>query len=254
MVVVGVQNIKFSYAKDEVLKRISFDVQEGKFVSIIGPNGSGKTTLLKNICRLLSPSEGQIEIRNRSLKQYKAKSLAKTIAVVHQGASSAFDFNVGEVVLMGRYPHLKRLESESMKDMTIAETAMHQTETFHLREKTLHSISGGERQRVMIARALAQEPELLLLDEPISHLDIKFQLEILKLCKSLNETKGLTILTTLHDINLASRFSDVIIMMKNGNIHMMGTPNEVVNAENIKAVYDVDVLVVEKPYPMIIPV
>lgn len=250
---IGVESVKFSYGKEEVLKRISFEVSQGGFVSIIGPNGSGKTTLLKNICKLLHPSSGQIEIKNEALKSYKSKNLARTMAVVHQGASSEFDFNVGEVVLMGRYPHLSRLQTESLKDMAIAEQAMHQTETFHLREKTLHSISGGERQRVMIARALAQEPELLLLDEPISHLDIKFQLEILRLCKSLNESKGLTILTTLHDINLASRFSDMIIMMKNGSIHKMGAPEDVVTAENIKAVYDVQVVVVMKPYPMIIP-
>lgn len=251
---VGVDNLRFSYGKDEVLKRISFEVKNGKFVSVIGPNGSGKTTLLKNLCKLLDPAEGRIDIKNESIKRYKSKQLAKTMAVVHQGTSNAFDFNVGEVVLMGRYPHLDKLKSESRADMTIAEQAMHVTGTFHLKEKTLQSISGGERQRVMIARALTQEPELLLLDEPISHLDIKYQLEILKLCKTLNTSKGLTILTTLHDINLASRFSDMIIMMKSGKIHMIGRPEDVVTTENIKAVYDVDVVVVNKPYPMIIPV
>lgn len=251
---IRVENVRFSYDRDEVLKHISFEVERGKFVSVIGPNGSGKTTLLKNICKLLSPSEGRIDIGREPIKTFKSKRLAKTMAVVHQGANSTFDFNVGEVVLMGRYPHLEKLKSESYSDMAIAERAMHQTETYHLREKTLHSISGGERQRVMIARALTQEPELLLLDEPISHLDIKFQLEILKLCKTLNQSKGLTILTTLHDINLASRFSDLIIMMKSGKIVKIGRPEEVVTSENIKAVYEIDVVVVNKPYPMIIPV
>lgn len=251
---VSVENLRFSYGRDEVLRRISFEVERGKFVSVIGPNGSGKTTLLKNLSKLLNPAEGHIEIKNESIKRYKSRQLAKTMAVVHQGTSNAFDFNVGEVVLMGRYPHLEKLKSETREDMTIAEQAMQLTGIYHLREKTLQSISGGERQRVMIARALTQEPELLLLDEPISHLDIKYQLEILKLCKALNTSKGITVLTTLHDINLASRFSDMIIMMKSGKIHKMGRPEEVVTSENIRAVYDVDVVVVNKPYPMIIPV
>jgi len=248
---IQVNTLKFSYGKEEILKQISFEVNKGSFVSVIGPNGSGKTTLLKNLCKLLNPAEGQIIIDRKNLTQYRSKPLAKTIAVVHQGANSTFDFNVGEVVLMGRYPYLNRFQSESLEDLEIAKMAMHQTETFHLKDKNLHGISGGERQRVMIARALTQQPDLLLLDEPISHLDIKFQLEILKLCKSLNQTKSLTIFTTLHDINLASRFSDFIIMMKEGRIVKMGTPLEVITVENIKYVYDVDVEIVMKPYPMI---
>ena len=248
---IQVDTLKFSYGKEEILKQISFEVSKGSFVSVIGPNGSGKTTLLKNLCKLLNPDEGHIAIDQKNLTHYKAKPLAKTVAVVHQGANSTFDFNVGEVVLMGRYPYLKRFQSESSEDLEIANKAMHQTETFHLRDKNLHGISGGERQRVMIARALTQQPDLLLLDEPISHLDIKFQLEILKLCKSLNQTKALTIFTTLHDINLASRFSDFIIMMKEGRIVKMGTPKDVITIENIKYVYDVDVEIVLRPYPII---
>lgn len=248
---IHVDALKFSYGKEEILKQISFEVNKGSFVSVIGPNGSGKTTLLKNLCKLLSPNEGQVEINGKNLMHYKPKPLAKTVAVVHQGANSTFDFNVGEVVLMGRYPYLKRFQSESSVDLEIAKMAMDQTEVSHLKDKNLHGISGGERQRVMIARALTQQPELLLLDEPISHLDIKYQLEILKLCKSLNQTKAITIFTTLHDINLASRFSDFIIMMKEGRIVKMGTPQEVITIENIKFVYDVDVEIVMKPYPSI---
>ncbi len=251
---IQVEALKFNYGNDEILRQISFQVKKGSFVSIIGPNGSGKTTLLKNLCKLLKPNDGNIDIEGEKLHHYKTRSLAKKVAVVHQGASSEFDFNVGEVVLMGRYPYLNRFQSESNADMEIATGAMHQTDTFHLKDKNLHGISGGERQRVMIARALTQEPDLLLLDEPISHLDIKYQLEIMKLCKMLNETKQLTILTTLHDINLASRYSDIIIMMKDGKIVYSGTPNEVITSENIKKVYDVDVSITMKPYPMIVPI
>lgn len=250
---VGVHQLSFSYGKQEVLKKIQIEVEKGKFVSIIGPNGSGKTTLLKNICKLLTPDAGQVTLSNQHIKKIGIKDLAKKMAVVHQGAHSAFDFNVGEVVLMGRYPHLAKFQSESAEDMMIAENAMRQTETIQLKDKTLYSISGGERQRVMIARALAQEPDLLLLDEPISHLDIKHQIEIMKLCRHLNSTKGLTVLATLHDINLASRFSDYIVMMKKGEVYMMGHPQVVINPETIKAVYDIDVVVVNPMYPMIIP-
>lgn len=250
---VGVQQLSFSYGKQEVLKKIQIEVDKGQFVSVIGPNGSGKTTLLKNICKLLTPNSGQINLENERIKKMGIKNLAKKMAVVHQGAHSAFDFNVGEVVLMGRYPHLAKFQSESAADMAIAENAMRQTETIHLKDKTLYSISGGERQRVMIARALAQEPQLLLLDEPISHLDIKHQIEIMKLCRQLNHDKGLTVLATLHDINLASRFSDYVVMMKKGEVYRMGKPLDVINPENIKAVYDIDVVVVNHTYPMIVP-
>lgn len=251
---IHVSDLMFSYGADEVLHQIAFDVHKGGFVSIIGPNGSGKTTLLKNLCKLLKPDSGHIEIDKNLIKSYKPKHLAQKMAVVHQGTESTFDFNVGEVVLMGRYPYLSKFQSESVHDMQIAENAMIQTEIMHLKDKSLQSISGGERQRVMIARALAQEPNLLLLDEPISHLDIKYQMEILKLCKNLNADRALTILTTLHDINLASRFSDTIIMMKAGKIKFIGKPSEVITAENIKDVYDVEVTVTLSPYPMIIPV
>ena len=251
---IQVESLNFRYGKEEILKKLNFEVGKGRFVSIIGPNGSGKTTLLKNLCKLLKPESGSIEIDRSQIDTYKSKHLAQTMAVVHQGAISEFDFNVGEVVLMGRYPYLNKFQSESAEDYKIANNAMHQTETYHLREKSLHGISGGERQRVMIARALTQEPDLLLLDEPISHLDIKFQLEIMKLCKQLNLDKQITILTTLHDINLASRFSDIIIMMKDGEIFTSGKPAEVITAANIKSVYDVDVTISNNPHPMIIPI
>lgn len=251
---IQVEHLDFKYGQEPILKQLEFKVKKGSFVSIIGPNGSGKTTLLKNLCKILKPDSGVIEVDHTKLDHYKSKHLAKKMAVVHQGAMSEFDFNVGEVVLMGRYPYLNKFQSESAEDYQIANHAMEQTETYHLREKSLHGISGGERQRVMIARALTQQPDILLLDEPISHLDIKYQVEIMKLCKQLNQEKDITVLTTLHDINLASRFSDVIIMMKDGKIFTSGTPEQVITIENIKAVYDIDVEVSNLPHPMIIPV
>lgn len=249
-----IDQLDFSYGKEEILSDISFDIQKGSFVSVIGPNGSGKTTLLKNMCKLLDPNSGNIKLEHKAINSYKAKHMAQKVAVVHQETNTDFDFNVGEVVLMGRYPYLKRFQNEGSHDLEIAVKSMQQTQTYHLKDKTLLSISGGERQRVMIARALTQEPEVLLLDEPISHLDIKYQMEILNLCKDLNQSQNLTVFTTLHDINLASRFSKVIIMMKDGKVFKIGTPENVITTENIKAVYDIEVEIVNHSYPMIHPI
>lgn len=242
-----IKDLRFKYSTEDVLKMISFDIPKGSFVSILGPNGSGKTTLLKSVSHLVRPQEGTIHINNKSLREYHHKELARTIAVVHQNQPTEFDFTVEDVVLMGRYPHLRQFQSESSKDQEVARTAMKLTATTHLKDKNLKHISGGERQRVMIARALAQETETLLLDEPISHLDIKYQLEILKVCQSLSKEKKMTIVTTLHDINMAARFSDYIILMREGKIVEMGSPEAVITPENIASVYDVEALVSRTP-------
>lgn len=243
--VIQIENLKFKYEEEFVLKLVNLVVQKGSFVSIIGPNGSGKTTLLKNICNLLRPNEGAVIVKDEQVSNVKPRTLAKTMAVVHQNASIEFDFKVEDVVLMGRFPYLGRFQSETHNDLEIAKNAMELTSTDHLKHKNIKAISGGERQRVMIARALTQEPEILLLDEPISHLDIKHQLDILKLCKELNHEKELTILTTLHDINLAMRYSDYIVLMNQGEIVTVGKPVDVVTIENIKKVYEIDVKIVE---------
>lgn len=253
---IKVENLNFKYDEEAILKFINLKVDKGSFVSILGPNGSGKTTLLKNICHLLKPQQGHVSIEDRRLDNFKNKDLAKEMAVVHQNTNPEFDFNVEDVVLMGRFPYVKRFQSETDRDMEIALEAMKQTATLHLKHKTIRGISGGERQRVMIARALTQEPHILLLDEPISHLDIKYQMDILKLCKSLNQEKNLTIVTTLHDINLALRFSDYIILMNKGEIVNMGKPFDVLTSDSIKMVYEVDVEILRPEhlhYPVVIP-
>lgn len=254
MSALSVKEISFKYGMEDVLRTISLKISSGQLVSILGPNGSGKTTLLKNLCNILEPYEGKIDIHEQSIDKYSYKELAKKVAVVHQSAVHDFEFSVEEVVLMGRYPYLKPFQSENADDYKISEEAMRKTSTYHLRHKSIKAISGGERQRVMIARALTQQTDILMLDEPISHLDIKYQIEILKLCKTLNREKKLTIVTTLHDINLAARFSDYIILMKDGAIVKYGKPEEVITTENILKVYELDVeLFMRHSYPMIIP-
>jgi len=253
---IQVKALNFKYNIDDVLKQISLEINEGGFISILGPNGSGKTTLLKNICSILKPTEGEIDIYGKTIKAYKHKELAKILAVVHQNSEISFDFTVEEIVTMGRHPHVNKFQGESKMDKAIVERSLKLTETYHLKSKYIQNISGGERQRVMIARALCQQPQILLLDEPISHLDIKYQLEIMKLCRTLNDNK-MTILTTLHDINMASRFSDTIVLMKLGEIIEIGSPKKVLTAENIKYVYDVDVEVInvnKGSMPIIYPI
>lgn len=252
-----VENLTFKYDSDEVLRNIDIDIPKGSFVSILGPNGSGKTTLLKNICNILRPDNGKIIINDKNVANIKYKELAKIIAVVHQSSDIQFDFSVFDVVLMGRFPYIGRFKSESKKDIDIAKEAMINTGIWELRDKGINEISGGEKQRVMIARALAQQPEILILDEPISNLDIKYQVGILELCKRLNRENKLTIIMTLHDINLAGRYSDYLILLDKGKIKTMDTPERVLTPENISNVYDIKVDILKRngdKTPYIIPV
>ncbi|WIV11815.1 ABC transporter ATP-binding protein [Proteiniborus sp. MB09-C3] len=253
---VVIERLTFKYDTDEILKSIDIDIPKGSFVGILGPNGSGKTTLLKNICNILKPNDGKIIVNNKNVSNIKYKELAKIIAVVHQTTDIQFDFSVFDVVLMGRFPYLNRFQSEGKKDIDIAKEAMLSTGTWELRDKSINEISGGERQRVMIARALTQQPEILILDEPISHLDIKYQVGILDLCKKLNTQNKLTVIMTLHDINLAGRYSDYLVLLDKGQIKIMDTPEKVLTQENISNVYDVKVDILKRngdKTPYIIP-
>lgn len=240
---IKVQNLSFNYGANIVLKDINTIIKKGSFVSILGPNGSGKTTILKNICSILKPKKGVILVNDKDVNMMRPKSIAKVMAVVHQGNECDFDFTVHDIVLMGRFPYQRRFKSENKEDLDIVEKSMRATQVWDFREKSIFEISGGERQRVMIARALAQQPRILLLDEPVSQLDIKHQINIMNICRKLNRDNEMTIVTTLHDINLAARYSDTIILMKKGKIEAVGSPQEVLTASNIKKVYGVDVKV-----------
>lgn len=254
--IVKIKDLQFKYDETDILKHINLDVPQGSFLSILGPNGSGKTTLLKNICNLLHPEKGSILIEEKDVEKIKYKKLAQMIAVVHQGTDVQFDFSVHDVVMMGRFPYLKRFQSEGQKDEEIVQKAMENTSTWGLKDKSINEISGGERQRVLIARALTQQPRVLILDEPISHLDIKYQIEILDLCKRLNKEQGITVITTLHDMNMASRYSDYIVLLQNGKIREMDIPENVLTEKNIQEVYGVKVELFRKndnERPIIIP-
>jgi iron complex transport system ATP-binding protein len=244
---IEVDSIFFRYHQEWVLQKISFQVKKGEFIGVIGPNGSGKSTLLKILYRLLTPQRGEVLYDLLSLKKMSRKEIAKKIAVVAQETYPIFPFRVIEIVLMGRSPSLGPQMFESQRDLDIAKKAMEWTEILPIADRSIDELSGGERKRVFIARALAQEPEMILLDEPTSNLDIHHQVEFLDLVLSLNREKGLTILMASHDLNLASEYCDRLIFLQNGKIYKMGSPEEVMTRENIEKVYGCEVWVDRNP-------
>jgi len=244
---IEVNTMFFRYHQDWVLQDISFQVRKGEFVGVIGPNGSGKTTLLKILYRLFSPQQGEVLYENFSLKKMTRKEIAKKIAVVAQETYPAFPFRAIEMVLMGRSPYLGHLMFESPHDLEIVKKAMEWTEILPIAERPIDELSGGERKRVFIARALAQEPEVVLLDEPTANLDIHHQAEFLDLILSLNREKGLTILMASHDLNLASEYCDRLILLRHGKVDQIGSPEEVMTRENIEKVYGCEVWVDRNP-------
>jgi iron complex transport system ATP-binding protein len=247
MSIVKLEKIGFRYNDQWVLKNVSFEVNEAEFIGILGPNGSGKTTMLNVIDGILIPQEGEIWINGKSCKTLKRNALAKAIAVVPQESLMIFPFTVQEIVLMGRSPHLGKWRFEGETDFRIAHEAMKMTDTFHLMNRSMNALSAGERQRVLIARALAQHPQIMLLDEPTAFLDIRHQIDFFDLIKSLNKSQTLTVIGVTHDINLASSYCDRLILMRNGAIHCIGTPAEVIAESNIKEVYETNVAVDRNP-------
>jgi iron complex transport system ATP-binding protein len=244
---IEVNSISFRYHEDWVLQDVSFRVEKGEFVGVIGPNGSGKTTLLKILYRLLSPQKGEILFELVPMRKMDRNDIAKRIAVVAQETQLLFPFSVLETVLMGRSPYLGHLMFESEKDLEIAKKAMEWTKVFPFSERPMDELSGGERKRVFIARALAQEPEVILLDEPTANLDIHHQIDFLDLILTLNRERGLTIVMTSHDMNIASEFCDRLILLQDGRIYKMGTPDEVITKENIESVYGCEVWIDQNP-------
>ncbi len=243
MVLLNVDGVECRYGSVKVLEDVSLSVKEGDFVGILGPNGSGKTTLLKSISRILKPRRGAILLNEADIYSLKSEEVAKQLAVVPQDSYIGFSFAALDVVLMGRNPHMTRFQMESSKDMAIAKKAMTLTNTWQFAKRPINELSGGEKQRVIIARALAQEPRILLLDEPLTHLDIINQLEIMDLVKELCVREKIIVLVVFHDLNLAARYCTSAIMLKKGKIFSAGQLNKVLTSENIKGVFNVDAIV-----------
>jgi len=253
---IAIKNLKCCLGGREILSDVELTIERGKFYSIIGPNGSGKTTLLRMIAASLEPKCGEVLVDDIDVSQMKAKELAKKLAYVSQNANIDNDFNVMDYVLMGRHPYLGLFQSEGKNDLGYAKRAMDITNTWHLREKNLNEVSGGECQRVVVARALAQDTPIILLDEPISQLDIHHQIELMDTLHDMVKMQETTIVTALHDLNIASQYSDYIVLLNNGKIAKHGKPEEVLRREVIFGVYNLNVQVLQNPEtgrPLIIP-
>ncbi len=241
------EDLSFRYDGDWVLRDLAFSVQKGDFLGIVGPNGTGKTTLLKLLYRLMPPQRGRVLIEGKDLTQMTRKEISKKIAVVSQETQINFPFVSLEIVLMGRSPHLKGLQFERKGDFEIARKAMELTDTLHVAHRPFNELSGGEKQMVFIARALAQETELILFDEPTANLDIRHQVIFYDLMTTLNIESGITVITVSHDINLASEFCKNILLLSQGRVFALGKPDEVITKANMEAVYQTPVLVDQNP-------
>ncbi|MFB3925827.1 MAG: ABC transporter ATP-binding protein [Syntrophales bacterium] len=230
--------------RGDILKGVSFEAPDGQMTTILGPNGSGKTTLFKCISGLWRPRQGKIRFGDRDLAGLSHSERAKLIAVVPQEHDPPFPYTVFDIVLMGRASHIPLFSTPSARDAAATEAALDRIGVAALRGRPYTKISGGERQLVMIARAIAQEAPLLLLDEPTSHLDFRNQILVLEKVRGIVRQRGLTVLMTLHDPNMAMQFSDHVVMIENGSVLAQGPPAEVLTAGNLKRVYNLDISVI----------
>ena len=239
--------IQVGYGEKVILKNLSAEIPMGKITSIIGPNGCGKSTLLKALGRILDIKKGVIYLDGQEIHKMPTKALASKLAILPQSPIAPDGLTVEELISYGRYPYQKGLGKLRPEDKRIIEWALEATGLENLREETVDNLSGGQRQRVWIAMALAQETDVILLDEPTTYLDMAYQMEVLELLEELNREHNCTIVMVLHDLNLASRFSDFMISMGGGNIIKAGTPWEVIVPEVLEEVYKIQANIVEDP-------
>jgi len=227
------------------LSGLSFGIGRGEIVGVIGPNSAGKTTLTRLLTRVIEPAAGEIFLEGAPLRRIERRELARCVGVVPQGAPTQFPFTVGELVLMGRYPHGPGRYFESSRDRALAREAMAATGVLDLAELPLDDLSGGERQRAIIARALAQEPRLLVLDEPTAHLDLRYQAEAAALMRRLNQERGMTIMLISHDLNLAAEVCDRLLLLSDGRAAAIGAPEAVLEEALLASVFGCQVIVVK---------
>lgn len=243
---IAVQDICFSYNSQPILQDVNLDIQQGMVVSIVGPNGAGKSTLLKCMARLLKPQAGTVHLDGKDIAGKNSRELAKAMGYVPQNTRDIFPFTVLETVLMGRKPHVTWDVGD--EDFRVVTQVMQFLGIEHLAERPLDQLSGGQRQKVFVARALAQQPAIFLFDEPTSNLDVRHQLEVFATIKQLAENEGRTVIVVVHDLNIAARFSDMMVMLKNGTIYAAGKPEEVITEDNIEKVYNVSSTIIETKY------
>lgn len=243
---IKVTGLSFGYRSNPVLRNIHMQLNKGEVASIVGPNGAGKTTLLKSMANIFPPEKGRIWLNGQDVRVLKPNVLAQKQAYVPQQASFSFPLTVMETVLLGRKPHMRwRVSSH---DLHVVEQLLKRLNLEVFADRYMDELSGGERQKVLIARALAQEPEILLLDEPTSALDIRHQLEVLELVRGFAHQSHMLVVLVLHNLELAARYSDTIYMLYNGKIHASGSPEEVFAADNMRHVYGVDMRIESSRY------
>jgi ABC-type cobalamin/Fe3+-siderophores transport system ATPase subunit len=244
------RNVSFAYpasaesrARPFALADVSVEIAPSEIVGVIGPNSSGKTTLIRLLTRVLEPASGEIRLKGVPVRGLSRTDLARRVAVVPQGILPQFPFTVGELVLMGRYPHDPGRYFESPRDRSVAREAMEATGVLELADMPLEHLSGGERQRAVIARALAQEPRLLVLDEPTAHLDLRYQVEVAALLRRLNRERGTTVLLVSHDLNLAAEVCDRLLLLNQGRVAALGAPEAVLDEALLASVFGCAVVV-----------
>jgi len=244
---VSLRQVSFSYRMQPVLQEVSFEIPQQSFLALIGPNGSGKTTLLRLMSKVLSPQRGTILLNNRPLREFNARTLALTLAVISSEQHFEFPFSVQDIVAMGRFPHLNRLQRMSERDWKIVDEAMERTAILPLRHRSIAQLSSGEKQRVLIARAISQQPSIMMLDEPNAHLDINHQIAIYNLLRTLNRDHQMTIIVVLHDLSAAATFCETMALLHRGRIVRIGVPAEVITADLIQQTYGAEVAVFPSP-------
>ena len=247
MINLSLNRVSFSYSDAPVLHHIDLAIEKGQMVALLGPNGSGKTTLIKLMSGVLKPTRGDINVDGSGLSRMKRREVAQRVAVVPQQFSMPFAFTLREVVLLGRTPFLKAFSDEGKRDQRVVEQAIALIGIEKLQHRYFNELSGGERQKAILAMALAQEPSLLLLDEPTAHLDINHQVEILGLVKGFNREYGITVIAAMHDLNLAALYFDRLILLKEGRIFIDGDPEKVLTEDIIKEVFSASVQVTQHP-------
>lgn len=237
---ISCKNLKVGYEEKVIIENLSLSIKKGEVVSIIGPNGCGKSTLLKTLSRIIKPMSGGIYIQNESIKNLKSKHISQKVCLLSQHNDAPGDLTVEELVYFGRIPHKKWYESKTKSDEEIVNWAIENTGLKRYKNTPINSLSGGERQRAYIAQALCQKPDILLLDEPTTYLDISYQLEVMELVREINEKFNITIVMVLHELNQASKYSDRLVIMKDGEVVSDGCPRDVINKETIKQVYKIE--------------
>jgi len=240
MAIMKVKDLSVDFSGVSVLKNLTIAMEKGQIISVIGPNGSGKSTLLKALSRNLKPDKGSVYLDDNNLAQLSAKFIARKMAVLPQSPEAPKDLTVRDLVEYGRYPHQSWWQGKSAQDDQCVDWALVQTGLEDMASRIVSTLSGGERQRVWIAMALAQKPEILLLDEPTTYLDICHQLEIMELLVAFNHEHSITVAMVLHDINHAARYSDCVVILRQGEVFAIGSPDEVITPHALRAVFGVE--------------